>query len=44
VLDALGLEPHERMAGFVHIGRPRNPPTERDRPNLADIVSRYPEP
>lgn len=44
VLDALGLKPHERMAGFVHIGRPRNPPTERDRPNLADIVSRYPEP
>ena len=22
VLDALGLEPHERIAGFVHIGRP----------------------
>ena len=22
VLDALGLAPHERIAGFVHIGRP----------------------
>jgi nitroreductase len=42
VLDALGLAPHERMAGFVHIGRPRKAPEERDRPKLADIVSRYP--
>ena len=42
LLDALGLAPHERMAGFVHIGRPRKPPEERDRPKLADIVSRYP--
>jgi nitroreductase len=41
VLDALGLAPHERMAGFVHIGRPRKPPEERDRPKLADIVSRH---
>jgi hypothetical protein len=23
VLDALGLAPHERIAGFIHIGRPR---------------------
>ena len=42
VLDALGLGAHERMAGFVHIGRPRKPPEERDRPKLADIVSRFP--
>ena len=41
VLDALGLSAQERMAGFVHIGRPRKPPEERDRPKLADIVSRY---
>ncbi len=41
VLDALGLAPHERIAGFVHIGRPAKPPEERDRPKLADIVSRY---
>jgi nitroreductase len=44
VLDALGLAAHERMAGFVHIGRPRKPPEERDRPKLADIVSRYSAP
>ena len=41
VLDALGLHGHERIAGFVHIGRARKAPDERDRPKLADIVSRY---
>jgi len=41
VLDALGLAANERMAGFVHIGRPAKPPEERDRPKLADIVTRY---
>lgn len=41
VLDALGLAAGERMAGFVHIGRPAKPPEERERPKLADVVSRY---
>jgi nitroreductase len=41
VLDALGLGANERIAGFVHIGRPRQPPQDRDRPKLSDIVSRY---
>jgi nitroreductase len=41
VLDGLGLAPHERIAGFVHIGLPRKPPEERDRPALADIVTRF---
>ncbi len=35
VLDALGLAPHERIAGFVHIGRPAEPPAERPRPALS---------
>lgn len=39
VLDRLGLAPQERIAGFVHIGRPARPPEERDRPKLADIVT-----
>ena len=43
-LDALGLAANERMAGFVHIGRPAKPPEERERPKLADIVSRYSAP
>ena len=41
VLDKLGLAPNERIAGFVHIGRPAKPPEERDRPKLASIVTRY---
>jgi nitroreductase len=44
VLDALGLGPNERVAGFVHIGRPTKPPEDRERPRLADIVTRYAAP
>ncbi len=40
VLDALGLAPDERMAGFVHIGRPKETPIERPRPVLGDVVTR----
>lgn len=42
MLERLGLAAHERIAGFVHIGRARQPAEERDRPALADIVTRYP--
>src|SRR5215475_12001433 len=31
VLDVLGLAPNERIAGFVHIGRPAKSPEERER-------------
>lgn len=41
VLDALGLKPHERIAGFIHIGRPPPPPEDRPRPPLAEITTRY---
>ncbi len=41
VLDALGLAANERIAGFVHIGRPAKPPEDRDRPKLDEIVTRY---
>jgi nitroreductase len=41
VLDALGLKPHEKIAGFVHIGRPAHAPEDRPRPALADIVTRF---
>jgi nitroreductase len=41
VLDRLGLAENERIAGFVHIGRPARPPEDRDRPRLADIVTRF---
>jgi nitroreductase len=41
VLDALGLAPQERIAGFVHIGRPARPPEDRPRPALSDIATRF---
>jgi nitroreductase len=41
VLDALGLAQHEKIAGFVHIGRPVQVPEDRVRPALADIVTRF---
>jgi nitroreductase len=41
VLNALGLKPHERIAGFVHIGRPPGLPEDRPRPPLNEIASRF---
>jgi nitroreductase len=41
VLDKLGLASSERIAGFVHIGCPAKPPGDRERPDLAAIVSRF---
>lgn len=41
VLDAFGLAAHEKMAGFVHIGRARSPIEDRGRPDMAAIVTRF---
>lgn len=41
VLDGLGLAPDERIAGFMHIGRPAQIPADRDRPDMSAIVSRF---
>jgi nitroreductase len=41
VLDALGLAPHERIAGFVHIGHPPGVPEDRPRPPLGEIATRF---
>lgn len=41
VLDALGLEDNERIAGFVHIGRPAQPAEDRPRPPLEQIATRF---
>jgi len=41
VLDALGVGPTEKVAGFVHIGRPVKPPEDRPRPPLGEIVTRF---
>ena len=37
----LGLSPGERVAGFVHIGTPGEPPQERVRPDMGAVVSRW---
>jgi nitroreductase len=37
----LGLEGQEKVAGFVLIGTPREPPLERDRPDPAALVTRW---
>lgn len=37
----LGLAPHERVVGFVHIGTPTAEAPERPRPALEAIVSDY---
>jgi nitroreductase len=36
---ALGLAPAERVAGYVFIGTNRDPPLERERPDLARLVT-----
>jgi len=37
----LGLEDGERVAGFVMLGTPREPPLERERPRLDPLVTRW---
>jgi nitroreductase len=41
VTAALGCASNERIAGFVHIGTAAERPADRDRPALANIVSRW---
>jgi len=38
---SLGVRPGEKVAGFVHIGRPTETVPDRPRPALADIVSHF---
>ena len=37
--QALHLEPHERIAGFIHIATETNAPPERPRPDMAAITT-----
>jgi nitroreductase len=41
VLERLGLAEHERITGFVHIGRPLHAPDDRPRPALNEIVTHF---
>lgn len=40
-LAALGVAPDEKAAGFVYIGSATEPPRERQRPDMARIVSEF---
>lgn len=40
----LGLQPGERVAGFIHLGTPAEPPLERVRPNVEELVTRWEAP
>ncbi len=39
VKQGFGLEPHERIAGIIHIGTETTAPPERPRPNLEAITT-----
>lgn len=41
VLARLGLAPHEKMAGFIHIGTANAPREDRVRPVLVDLVTTF---
>lgn len=42
VLDRFGVLADERIAGFVYLGTAREDPKERQRPDVAALVSRFP--
>ena len=37
--EGLGLQPHETVAGFIHIGTETSPPPERPRPDLDAVIT-----
>lgn len=41
VLTGLGLGDHEKMAGFIHIGRPSAVIEDRVRPVLDELITRF---
>lgn len=41
VLAKLGIGSHEKLAGFVHIGTPKETVPDRPRPKLDELVSYY---
>lgn len=43
VRSALQLKEHERIAGFIHMGRPAEKPEERQRPDVGALLKRWPD-
>jgi nitroreductase len=42
--EVFGLKSHERVVGVVHIGTIAEPPAERARPDLANVVTFWKSP
>ncbi|MBC6438868.1 MAG: nitroreductase [Rhodospirillales bacterium] len=40
IKSALGIPTDEHLVGYIHIGTPKNAPSERQRPEIADVVHR----
>ena len=43
VFKAMGLEPHEKVSGFIYLGTPTAPLEERPRPDPATLLTRWGE-
>jgi nitroreductase len=41
IIAAIGARPGERIAGFIYIGTPKEKPADRERPDLAKVVSHW---
>ena len=41
VYQALGLDMHERIIGFIYIGTPQSPPEKKIRPSATTITDRW---
>ena len=37
----LGLEPEEKVAGYIFLGTPKEPPQERERPDVAALITAW---
>lgn len=42
VRSALQLKDNERVAGFIYMGKPAEKPEERERPDVAQLLTRWP--
>ncbi len=38
IKETLGIPPDDHLVGFIHIGTPKGPPQERQRPEIAEVI------
>lgn len=44
IAKVLGLETHEKIAGFIYLGTSPHKPDDRPRPDVSELVTRWQEP